>query len=317
MAIWKNVVIKLCDIKECTMKIGVTGGTGFIGQYLLKEFSAENQFIVITSREKQHELFNNVNVSYIKSPYNKSGFKECFRDCDCVVHLGAKRSNKENEQSICNYFENISISEELFSACRELGIDNIVNVSTTAVYDVTLKLPFSEEGATAPLSNYGVAKHAVENVARLYNRKWKMKIKSLRVAQVIGLGERAGYMLSTFLERSCNKQVLNVYGKGEAGKEYIYVKDVAEAIICACKAKECFGVYNIGTGVLTTNLELAQLFCEVFENSAGYGFVDKPESVELYLMSVQLAEQKLGFKAKYGVLEALKDMKSIMNGEQM
>lgn len=229
--------------------------------------------------------------------------------------MGAKRSDKEREKSICNYFDNIQISEALFEACEKLGITNIVNISSIAVYDAALEYPFAEKGNTTPISNYGIVKRAIEDIAYLKNKKNGMKIKSLRVAQVMGVGERAGYMLSIFLDKCLKKETLSVYGTGKAGREYIYVKDVAKAIICAAEAKEKAGVYNIGSGVLTSNLELAQSYCSVFENEKGYVLLDKPEVLEYYLMNVKLAEKELGFKADYTVKTALEDMKVLIEKE--
>ena len=62
-------------------------------------------------------------------------------------------------------------------------------------------MPFCEDGKTAPLSYYGAAKLVIENIAHLYNVRKKMKIKSLRLAQVLGVGERPGYMPTIFLEK--------------------------------------------------------------------------------------------------------------------
>lgn len=294
------------------MKIGVTGGTGFIGQYLVREFCNEHEFVVITSRSYIEGLFQNENVTYITENYDQEGFEKAFLGCDGVVHLGAKRSNKELEQSVTNYFDNIRISDELFCACEAIGIKNVVNISSTAVYDTTTEYPFEEKNAPKPLSNYGVAKLAIENMAHLFNKKKNMNIKSLRLAQVMGYGERGGYMLAIFLERCLNQEPLNVFGKGAAGREYVYVKDVVYAIICALNVSDKSGVYNIGMGTLTTNLELAKEFCAVFENEAGYKLLDKPEVVEHYLMDNKLAKQELGFCARYSVHDALVDMKQIL-----
>lgn len=299
------------------MKIGVTGGTGFIGQYLLKEYAGDHRFVVITTRSDVSELYQHPDINYVKETYDKQGFETAFSGCEGVIHLGARRSTKEREESIMNYFENLKTAEELFMACKALDVKNVINISSTAVYDSTLNCPFKEEIATAPLSNYGVIKHTIEGIAHLFNSKYAMNIKSLRLAQAVGVGERAGYMLSVFQECCLKKEKLSVYGSGMAGREYIYVKDVAYGIICALDSEHESGIYNIGTGMLTTNLELAKAFCDVFNNSAGYEqLLDKPEVVEYFLMDVKSAEEKLGFKARYTLYEALSDMKRILlNGE--
>ncbi len=298
------------------MKIGVTGGTGFIGQYLLKEYSIENEFVVITSRECCENLYINSNIKYITGNYNQEEFEKDFADCDAVVHLGARRSSKESEESILNYLENLRVSEELFKACLKLQIKNVVNISSTAVYDTTLPIPFNEKMAVAPLSNYGAMKHTIESVAHLFNRKYDMHIKSLRLAQVMGVGERGGYMLAIFQQRCLNQELLNVYGKGIAGREYVYVKDVASAIMCAINSNTEKEIFNIGSGVLTSNLELAQAFCEVFENKAGYQCLEeKKEVIEHYLMDGEEAEKELGFKSRFNLKESLQDMKKILEGK--
>lgn len=298
------------------MRIGVTGGTGFIGQYFLREYAGEHQFAVITSRDDMTGLYQHPCVNYVRKSYDKQGFESVFSDCEGIVHLGAKRSTKEREESIMNYSENLRVAEALFDACTDLGIRNIINISSTAVYDTTLPYPFREVEATAPLSNYGIVKHAIEGIAHLYNMKKDTNIKSLRVAQVLGVGERAGYMLSVFQDRCLKQQKLSVYGTGSAGREYIYVKDVAYAIMCALNSEHESGIYNIGMGSLTTNLELARCFCKVFENLAGYEqLLDKPESTECFLMDGALAEEKLGFHARYTLSEALSDMKRILENE--
>lgn len=295
------------------MKIGLTGGTGFIGQYLLKENVDENEFVVITSRDDCESLYTHSNIRYVTEKYDQDGFEKVFEECDAVAHLGAKRSSKESEQSILSYIENLRVSEDLFKACKQLNIKNIVNISSTAVYDTTLPLPFEESLAVAPLSNYGAMKHTVEGLAHLFNRKYDMNIKSLRIAQVMGVGERGGYMLSIFQERCLAQESLNVYGKGLAGREYIYVKDVARAIMCALKSETKKEIFNIGNGVITTNLELAQAFCKIFDNKAGYQCLeDKKEIIEHYLMAGELAKKELDFKPAYTLEEALYDMKGIL-----
>lgn len=292
------------------MRIGVTGGTGFIGQHFIKEYSAEHEFVVISSGKGDKVLETGNHITYITSDYSQESMEEAFKGCDCIVHLGAKRSSKESELAFENYEENISFSNRLFRAASNIGITNIVNISSTAVYDRNLSCPFREETAVSPLSLYGVCKRTIEMCADLYYKRNKLNIKSLRVAQVIGAGERAGYMLSIFQERCRNNEPLMVYGHGQAGKEYIYIKDLTNAIMCACEKPDVHGVFNIGSGIYTTNLELAKCFCEVFDNKASYQLLtDKKEDVYDYFMNVEKAEKDLDFKAKYNLYEAITDLK--------
>lgn len=291
------------------MKIGLTGGTGFIGQHFIKEYADGNTFMVATAHETGGSYFQHKNVFYRHVGYTADSFGSAFEGCDCIVHLGAAKSSVSDERSIVNFYGNITSSENVFYAAQRLGIKNVVNISSRCVYEPGLKKPFRETAA-APLNRYGAAKLCVENIAAMFNRAYDMKIKSLRIAQVIGLEVRAGDLPAVYLEKCLQQQQLAVYGHGISAKEYIYIKDVTAAIMKACLKPELSGPFNIGSGVSTTNLELAKSFCKVFENPEGYRLLtDKKEDGLSFLMDVTLAAEQLGFCTRYSLESALADMK--------
>ena len=293
-------------------RIGVTGGTGFIGQYLLRENLGRYCFVVLTSGSRSENMITHDSISYIRGDYSEYALKTVFDGCDCIVHLGAKRSNAENEKAFINYIDNIKFSEAVFRAGRDLGIKNIVNISSTAVYDNSLTAPFSEDMAVDPISFYGVSKRAIELIASMYNKRFNMCIKSLRLAQVIGEGERTGYILSVFKDLCREGRPLSVYGEGKNGKEYIYIKDVVDAITAAVEEPDKLGIYNIGTGRFTSNRELAEVFCRVYENKSGYKLLtDKPDLENNYFMDVSLAEKELGFVCRYDLETSVREMKKM------
>lgn len=294
------------------MVIGLTGGTGFIGQSIIR-YSDESYTFKVIARNKKENLIQKSNVQYyFVTEYTKEGMRKAFEGCDCVVHLGAGRSNPEREKNFMNYIPNIEFSDNVFQVCAELGIDNIINISSTAVYDQTMHVPYVERDANAPLSNYGVSKICVENIAHMYNKRYNMHIKSLRLGQLIGLGEHQG-IVKVFLDRCLNGEKLIVMGEGKAAKEYIYVKDVVRAIFLAAKNRELTGAYNIGTGRLTSNKELAEIFCRVFGNQRGYMLdKDKPEILTDTRMNVDKAKQILNFEAAFTLEQALADMRQEM-----
>lgn len=297
------------------MKIGLTGGTGFIGQHFVREYADSHTFVVATAHKGNDSCFQHENVIYRHTDYSADSFCGVFEDCDCIVHLGAMKSSAGDEKSIVNFYDNITSSENVFYAAQRLGIENVVNISSRCVYEPGLKKPF-QEAAVSPLNRYGAAKLCAENIAALFNRNHGMKIKSLRIAQVIGLEVRAGDLPAVYLEKCLQGQQLAVYGYGKSKKEYIYIKDVVAAIMCACLKPELSGPFNIGSGVPTTNLELAQAFCKVFENPEGYRLLtDKKEDGLSFLMDGTLAAEQLGFCAHYSLETALADMKKDL-GEQ-
>lgn len=292
------------------MKIGVTGGTGFIGQYLLKQKQRENDFyIVMTSRQDVQEYYQSDNIEYICCEYEKEDVFDIFKECDAIVHLGAQRPVGKNKNRMEDYWESILFTERLFEFAYNNSILNIVNISSGSVYDQTLNLPYKEEFASCPQNCYGITKLCCEKLAHMYNRNYGMHIKSLRLGRVFGVGERKEFMPAVFLERCINNEVLTVKGNENSTKDYLYVKDAVNAIIKAYEHVNACGVYNISAGIETSNLELADMYCKVFSNPSGY-CVEHLEGVRetRILMDISRAKAELGFEVEFTIESALIDM---------
>jgi len=291
------------------MIIAVTGGTGFIGQWLLKLYAGGSRFRVMTrSLAGKDDIFKHPSVEYRVTDYSAEDLAVHLDGVDSVIHLAARRDTRTD--AIQEYIDNITVSYSLFEACRESGITNIVNISTRSVYSASNTLPYSESQIAVPANFYGVSKLAVENMASLFNAKADMRIRSLRLAQVAGLGERERFMFTLFLNNAAAKRPLLIYGSGSGRREYIYVKDVARAMMLALEAKDAEGVFNIGTGVNCSNRELAETMNEVFDNRGNITFLEnEPEDLSISLMDVSKAKRGLGFEARHDLRSALEDMK--------
>lgn len=291
-------------------KIGITGATGFIGQYLVPSLAGRYRLVCAT--RGQPAKISQHNILYTQTNGSASSLGELFDGCSAVIHMGASRSTAENERSVSNYYPNVSFAESVFEACRNAGIQNVINISSVAVYPKAAQAPLRENDALRPCSRYGVAKLTVELLADLYNEKNDMAIKSLRLAQVVGLGERNGYMLSVFLKRCLAGEPLLVYGQGAEFREYVYVKDVCRAIMCALSSSDASGVFNV-CGETLSNLEMARRYCEVFDNRSGVQLLtDQKESGMAQALNGENAAAELGYRPAYTIRAALEDMRAVL-----
>ena len=290
------------------MDIGITGGTGFIGQCLLKQYSNRHRFKVLCIEDDTNSFYSHPNVTYTHSDFSREELGSLLKDCDAVVHLAGILSDKEREKSIANFQGGVSLSENIFLAAADAGITNIVNISSRTVYDQKGPSPHREDELPDPLNLYAVSKLTVEHMARLYNKRYGLRIKTLRFAQVYGHMGRGGYMMEVFRKNCVEKIPIKVFDN--QGKELLYVKDAASAVIAACDHSDVSGVFNIGTGVFITNREIAETFCRVYDNHAGIIYSGEPDdkTIENY-MDVTRAQEELGFKAAYDLRSALLDMK--------
>lgn len=280
------------------MKVAVVGGNGFIG----KEF-------VSYAIEKGHipVVIGSSNNVFCDDGYER--VKELLKDCDALVLLAAKRIS--SSFSIKDYFYNIELAGKYFELCKDLGINNLVTTSSQSVYSSD-KLPWKENDFDQPLSLYGASKQAIDSLALTYNRNVGMKIKSLRLAQVLGMGERKGYLLNTLIDNALAKKKQIIFGKGNGRRQYIYLKDVCNAIMHSLiEEKNNEGIFNIAMADNVSIAELAEIINSVFDNPNGIEFkeYDKEDTKE-YLMDISKARDALHWIAKYDLNNALLDIRN-------
>ena len=290
--------MRICDQKEDgDMKIAVVGGNGFIGREFLEYSSDRGHDPVAIGSD--HNAFSEDGAKEIK---------DILGNCDAMAFLAAKRSG--TTFSITDYIYNVTLAEQYFQFAEELHISNVVVTSSMSVYS-SIDIPWKENDFQAPLSLYGASKQAIDALALWYNENKVLRIKSLRLAQVIGMGERKGYLLNTLIDNAAGGKRQIIYGKGAGRRQYIYVKDVCCAILhCLEKEPETVGVFNIGMKDNISIMDLAETVNEAFGNSAGIEKLeDNPEDIREYLMNIGKAEKELHWKPAYDLKAAFAEIK--------
>ena len=298
------------------MKIAIVGSSGFIGRMLVKECVQEGHEVTcidLYPPKNVESYLNNEHVSFVQSDSNIEDLCKLFIEKDAVVCLAAIRPLKEfgfNE-----YTANIKIATNVMEACLSVGLKNAVFMSSRSVYSDN-NLPWKESEKNIALNLYGEAKAAVDNLILFMNKKYGTKFKSLRLAQVLGLGEVKGYLINTLIDNAYTKKTSIIYGTGCGKKQLIYVKDVINAILKACKDKEVDGIFNIGVKDSISIVDLASLIYRVFNNEGNYILKPElPEDKKNYLMSTEKANTILGFEPKFTIEEAVIDIRKELENE--
>lgn len=277
-------------------RVALIGGSGFVGSSFKSLFSEEFDITDISRKA------GNI------SSYQYDELIKNMRGCDSAVILAAKKVNPKEKQSLELYADNIKIVEHTLMACKTLGIKNIVYVSSRCVYSNNQKSPVGENGDIAPINYYGISKYAGEMLCEYYNRNYNMNIKTLRLSQVTGKSE-GGYMIELFIKNALAGEPLNVFGKSEGKRDYIYVKDACLGIKKALENYEKNGVYNIGSGVGTTSKELAAAVIKGFDSKSEIiCLTDKKEDTSVSYLDVRKAKEELGFMCEYSAESAFSDL---------
>lgn len=293
-------------------RIGLTGGTGFIGQYLIRDYGDKYEFVAVTSRDDTAGL--NPKADYIKTEYTREGFAKAFEGCDAIVHLGSHViEGSEKELDTRPYIGNIDVADSVFSAGNKIGIKNIVNASSVAVYYQAEDHPLRETDPLLPNSIYGISKVAVESLARLYNERYDMRIKSLRYAQVLGLRHVHTLFYGMLLRNASQGEPITIWGDGIAARDIIYVRDAARAAVAAIEHPDCWGEYNVGHGYPSSNMDLAVAYRDGFQSDAEIIKVHvENEDKHSWCIDPKKIKDELQYEPMYSLLSMTRDMKREM-----
>ena len=277
-------------------KIGLVGGSGFIGKCFQDIYAREAELVDISRK------------SGAVCEYTCEQLEKALYGCDSVVVFAAKKVDPNEKQTLGLYSDNVKTLENTLAACVSLGIKNIVFLSSRCVYSDSQKSPISENGEIAPINYYGISKYSGELLCDYYNRKFGTNIKILRLSQVIG-NDKNGYLVSLYMENAMNGKPLSIYGNSVGKRDYIYVKDACLAIWLVLLKYALRGVYNIASGIGTSNAQLASAVIDGFCSLSKIEVLkDKKEDTSVCYFDISKAQKELGFVCQYSLTEAFREL---------
>lgn len=243
------------------MKITILGAAGFIGTNLALHFLKTNDEITLV--DEKEEYFRNipslksVKRVCIKFDPESLGFDEIVKEQDMVYHLISTNNPTTSNRNIGkDLTDNILITIHLLEACVRNHVKRVIFISSGGtVYGPDANCPIKEEEETNPINTYGIQKLTIEKILYLYCYMYGLDYRVIRLSNPYGPYQRPNGKLgviTTFIYRALNNQIISVYGDGSVIRDYIYVEDAIKGIvrIATCEAED--KIYNLGSGVGTS-----------------------------------------------------------------
>jgi UDP-glucose 4-epimerase len=239
------------------MNILVIGGNGFIGSHLVDYLLLNKYKVRVFDSTPERFRKPLKKVDYRLSDINNiPDLYEALLGIDIVFHLASSIvPSSSNVNIISSIKKNILPTIQLLDLIVHLKIPKIIYFSSGgAVYGIPEKTPIPETHKLEPISSYGIIKATIENYIRLYNSQFGLDYLIVRPSNPYG--PRQGHFLaqgiiSTFLRKVHNKEILQIFGDGSTTKDYIYITDLIE-LTFDCFKKNISGTFNIGSGVGTS-----------------------------------------------------------------
>ena len=293
------------------MNITISGGTGFIGKYVVEKLHLNHEITVLTRNVNSVCVEDKVKGTFLDLSTPDDVLKEQLKKTDVFIHLAAKRPEKKvSDKSFDSYFDYLHFSIRMLDLLKGSACKQIINISTKGVYGLKNSVPFSEEQIPYPTSLYGLSKLFTEQMIDQFVNSNNMLACHLRLGQVIGWGDTNTNLISVFLKNAIAQQKQQIWGEGVGARTYVYVKDVVSAIETVLM-HNVEGAYNIGWPKAISHAEMAETINKVFNNTQLEFLRDKPEDKSIEEISTEKATERLGWKPNFCCLEdALYDMKN-------
>ncbi len=285
-------------------RIVVTGGAGFLGSFVierLKETGCKNIFV---ARFEDYDL------------RDRDCILKLFRDArpEVIIHLaavvGGIGANMANPGSY--FYENAMMGIQLMEYARIFGVEKFVAIGTICAYPKFTPVPFKEEDlwsgypeeTNAP---YGLAKKMMLVQSQAYRHQYGFNSIFLLPVNLYGprdnFDPKSSHVIPALIKKCVDAvksgaQKIEVWGSGEASREFLYVTDAARAIVMAAEKYDKSDPVNIGAGFEIKIKELAALIANLsgFRGELVYDS-SRPDGQPRRCLDTGRAFAEFGFKA--------------------
>lgn len=292
----------------------VTGGAGFIASHLIDLLlgDSRNQVTVIDNfNDFYNPSIKRANVTAHMSHNNyrlveadiadQAKVFELFANgkFDVVVHLAARAGVRPSLEDPLEYERsNIKGTYTLLEAAKRYDVRQFVFGSSSSVYGINAKVPFSEDDPIAqPISPYAATKIAGEAACHVYSHLYGMRIICLRFFTVYGARQRPDLAIHKFARLISNNQSLPIFGDGTSQRDYTYIDDILSGIMGAINYQASdFEIFNLGE---SQTIELKRLI-ELLEEALGKKAIldyqpAQPGDVPITFANIEKAQRLLGY----------------------
>lgn len=286
-------------------RVVVTGGGGFLGSFVVEELARRGAAEIIVPRSASCDLTDERAVARLYAESRP----------DMVIHLAATvggiGANRENPGRF--FYENAIMGIHLIEHARRVRLPKFVCMGTICAYPKHTPVPFREEDlwngypeeTNAP---YGIAKKALLVMLQAYRRQYGLNGVYLLPVNLYGPRDNfdpvSSHVIPALIRKfaaaaSTGSPTVEVWGTGNATREFLYVGDAAEGVVLAAEAYDDEEPVNLGIGFEISIRELAGLIAELtgFRGEVVWDRT-KPDGQPRRMLDVERARTGFGFTAR-------------------
>lgn len=293
-------------------KIFIAGHKGLVGSAILRYLKKNNYTNIITKDRKSLDLSNQKAVNDF---FKKEKPQYVFL---AAAKVGGIMANQEYPADFI--YQNLIINTNVIQACYEYKVKKLIYLGSSCIYPKLAPQPIKEEYLlTSPLEKsneaYAIAKIAGLKMCQHYNNQYQTKFIAVMPTNLYGPHDNFNLenshvfpaMIRKFHEAKVNnKESITLWGSGNPKREFIFVEDLADALVFLMKNYDGKELLNIGTGKDLSIRELAKKIKEIvgFEGKIIWD-KSKPDGTPRKLLDVKRLK-RLGWQAKTDLDQGIK-----------
>lgn len=303
----------------------ITGGAGFIGSHLVERLLGEGDFQVTVvddfndfyspsiKRENINAHLSNRNFRLIEADIRDAdALAKAFDDTkyDCIVHLAARAGVRPSLKEPRLYVEtNVNGTVNLLELARAHGVNQFVFGSSSSVYGVNPKVPFSEDDPIFnPISPYAATKAAGELICHSYSHLYDMRLVCLRFFTVYGARQRPDLAIHKFAKLISAGKPIPVFGDGTTRRDYTHVDDIIAGVRAAIDYEQTkYEVINLGE---SRTVELRELISLLEKELGTRAQIDwqppQPGDVPQTFADISKARRLLGYEPQTQIEDGIR-----------
>ena len=228
-------------------KILITGGSGFIGNALIKELINLGYKINCLDIKKPNYPISK-NLRFFKgNVLDKKSVNKAASGCKIIIHLAASLGVQHTDKNIIECLDlNIYGTRVLLEIAKKIKVNKFIFISSSEVYGEQKKFPIKENAELKNKSIYATSKIVAEKYVRGFQQKFKLKFNIIRFFNVYGPGQKDNFVMSKFKNQIRLGKPLTVFGNGNQIRSFCNVSDAISGLIKVMKKGKHNETYNIG-----------------------------------------------------------------------
>ena len=304
-------------------KILVTGADGFIGSHLTEQLVREGYdvkaFVLYNSfnswgwlDESSADIKKELEV-FAGDIRDAHGVKTAMEGCDAVLNLAALIAIPYSYHSPDTYVDtNVKGALNVVQAARELGIEKVVQTSTSEVYGTAQFVPITEEHPLQGQSPYSASKIGADQIALSFYRSFGTPVALIRPFNTYGPRQSARAVIPTIITQLLNGKRKIKLGALSPTRDFNYVKDTVQGFISVMNSPKSIGeVINIGSNFEVSIGDTAKIIAEAMDVEIEIETDEvrlRPEKSEVNRLWADNSKAKelLGWEPKYGGRDGFK-----------